>query len=95
MTCTLYLAIIPARNISKFSKYFPNVLDNFEISLAVLLPNFTISHAITYTNSLIIHTFTNQSKYTNLAMCVCLETPMKHWTEAFPLNFDEIPNPRA
>jgi len=26
------------------------ILDNFEISLAVLLPNTTTSHAITYTN---------------------------------------------
>ena len=29
---------------------FPNTLENFEISLAVLLPNTTTSHAITYTN---------------------------------------------
>ena len=48
MTCTQYLAIIPARNISKFSKF--QFLDNFEISLAVLLPN-TTSHDITYTNN--------------------------------------------
>ena len=27
------------------------ILDNFEISLAVLLPNTTTSHVITYTNS--------------------------------------------
>ena len=54
---------------------------------AVLLINFS--------NSLAIHQFTNQSKYTNLATRVCLETQMKHWTEAFPLYFDEISNPRA
>jgi len=35
--------------------------------------------------SLIIHSVTNQSGYANLATCVRLETPMKHWTEAFPL----------
>ena len=48
MTCTWYFAIIPARNISNFSKY-RGILDNFEISLAVLLPNTTTGHAITCT----------------------------------------------
>ena len=48
-----------------------------------------------FSNSLIIHQSTNQSKYTNLATCVCLETPMKHRTEAFPLYFDKASNPRA
>ena len=51
MTCTWYLAIIPARNISKFSKYNLDNFENIEISLAVLLPNTTTRHAITYTNS--------------------------------------------
>ena len=50
---------------------------------------------IQFSNSLIIHQVTNQSGYANLATCVRLETPMKHWTEAFPLYFDEISNPRA
>ena len=49
----------------------------------------------TFSNSLIIHQVTNQSGYANLVTCVCLETPMKHWTEAFPLDLDEISNPRA
>ena len=29
-----------------------------------------------------------------MATCVCFETPMKRWTEAFQLYFDEITNPR-
>ena len=37
-----------------------------------------------FSNSLIIHQFTNQSGYANLVRCVWFETPMKHWTEAFP-----------
>ena len=48
-----------------------------------------------FSNALIIHKVTNQSGYANLATCVRLETPMEHWTEAFPLHFDEISNPRA
>ena len=39
MTCRWYFAIIAARNNSKFSKY--HLLDNFEISRAVLLPSTT------------------------------------------------------
>ena len=39
---------------------------------------------IPFSNSLIIHQLTNQSGYANLVRCVWFETPMKHWTEAFP-----------
>ena len=39
--------------------------------------------SIAFSNLLIIHQFTNQSNCdTNLVTC-CLETSMKHWTEAF------------
>ena len=45
----------------------------------------TFSKVIYYfSNSLIIHQVTNQSGYANLVRCVWFETPMKHWTEAFP-----------
>ena len=37
-----------------------------------------------FSNSLIIHAFTSQSGFANLVRCVWFETPMKHWTEAFP-----------
>ena len=37
-----------------------------------------------FSNSLIIHAFTRQSGFANLVRCVWFETPMKHWTEAFP-----------
>ena len=37
-----------------------------------------------FSNSLIIHQVINQSEYANLVRCVWFETPMKHWTEAFP-----------
>ena len=37
-----------------------------------------------FSSSLIIHKFTSQSGYANLVRCVWFETPMKHWTEAFP-----------
>ena len=51
MTCTWYLAIIPARKFSNTTRRFAarGILDNFEILLTVLLPNTTTSHAITYT----------------------------------------------
>ena len=39
---------------------------------------------IFFSNSLIIHEVLNQSGYANLVRCVWFETPMKHWTEAFP-----------
>ena len=39
---------------------------------------------IKFSNSLIIHAFTSQSGFANLVRCVWFETPMKHWTEAFP-----------
>ena len=68
----------------------------------IIRPGFLVDSKIlylepkcTFSNALIIHQFTNQSGYANLATSVCLETPMKHWTEAFPLYFDEISNPRA
>ena len=32
----------------------------------------------------LVHEFTSQSGYANLVRCVWFETPMKHWTEAFP-----------
>ena len=55
MTCTHYLAIIIIiiifRNFPNTTRRFTarGILDNFEISLVVLLPNTTTSHAITYT----------------------------------------------
>ena len=39
---------------------------------------------VIFSNSLIIHAFTSQSGFANLVRCVWFETPMKHWTEAFP-----------
>ena len=45
-----------------------------------------------FSNSVIIlHLQTNQ----DTPIWPHVETPMKHWTEAFPLYFDEISNPRA
>jgi len=43
-----------------------------------------IDRNINFSNSLIIHAFTSQSGFANLVRCVWFETPMKHWTEAFP-----------
>ena len=50
---------------------------------------------LNFSNSLIIHAFTSQSGYANLVWCVWFETPMKHWTEAFPRQFDKISNSRV
>ena len=41
-------------------------------------------HYIHFSNSFIIHAFTSQSGYVNLVRCMWFETPMKHWTKAFP-----------
>ena len=63
--------------------------------LLLLIFMFLVRREQYFSKSLIIHQFTNQSGYANWATCVCLETPMKHWTEAFLLYFDEISNSRA
>ena len=54
-----YYRLVMLQNFPNTSRRFAarGILDNFEISLAVLLPNTTTSHAITYTNRLHIIIF--------------------------------------
>ena len=57
MTCTLYLAIYQLVIFQNFPnttrRFAARILDNFEISLAVLLLNTTTSHTVTYTLTLL------------------------------------------
>ena len=80
--------LVIAKNSDSFIVLFAPVMYGGVITLVFVIQS-------SFSNSLIIHQSTNQSKYTNLAACVCLETPMKHRTETFPLYFDKASNPRA
>ena len=61
-----------------------SVSDRFDVSRSTVLRVTSRIFNAPFSNSLIIHQFTNQSGYANLVRCVWFETPMKHWTEAFP-----------